>query len=227
MMEEAEEINHRKLIRPSLTEMKEELEQKRRKTPERDSSPGNSSLGNSPLGNSPQRNTPRRNTPQRNTSQRKTSQRNGPPRSSPQRSGPLRNAPQKGGPLRGNRPTPADHTNAESFYFVKQMQNQTPMVLVLTDGEEVCGSIEWYDRACVKIRRDDEVNLLIYKESIKYLYKANEDDEPGPEKVAVQEAAPAEAVAPEPTTDVPEVEDLDIDDPDAEDENEPNGNIAL
>ena len=98
-----------------------------------------------------------------------------------------RRPPQRNSPPRGKRSAPPDHTNAESFYYLKQMQNQTPMVVVLTDGEEVQGTIEWYDRACLKVRRDGDANLLIYKESIKYLYKSDEaqadDTQTAPEEV--------------------------------------------
>jgi sRNA-binding regulator protein Hfq len=68
---------------------------------------------------------------------------------------------------------PPEQTNAENFYYVKQMQSKTQMVIVLHDGEELHGIIEWYDKNCLKVNRDDGPNLLIYKPSIKYLYKAN------------------------------------------------------
>ena len=67
---------------------------------------------------------------------------------------------------------PPDTTNAENFYYVKQMQSKTPMVIVLQDGEELHGVIEWYDKTCIKVNRDGDPNLLIYKSYIKYLYKA-------------------------------------------------------
>jgi len=76
---------------------------------------------------------------------------------------------------RQKRSAPPEQTNAESFYYVKQMQNRTPLVLVLKDGEELSGMIEWYDRTCLKISRPDGPNVLVYKDSIKYLYKKNED----------------------------------------------------
>ena len=72
------------------------------------------------------------------------------------------------------RSTPPEQTHAENFYYLKQMQNRTPMVLVLKDGEELNGYIEWYDRTCLKVNREGEPNLLVYKDSIKYLYKASE-----------------------------------------------------
>ncbi len=70
--------------------------------------------------------------------------------------------------------TPAEQTNAESYYYLKQMAAKTPMVVVLTDGELVRGWIEWYDKHCLKVNRERGPNLLIPKASIKYLYKESE-----------------------------------------------------
>jgi host factor-I protein len=72
------------------------------------------------------------------------------------------------------RTTPPETTNAENFYYLKQMNARTPMVLVLNDGEEIRGWIEWYDRSCLKINRTGAPNLLIQKHSIKYLFKQEE-----------------------------------------------------
>ena len=74
----------------------------------------------------------------------------------------------------GKKSPPAETTHAENFYFQKQMQSKTPMVVVLRDGEEVHGIIEWYDRSCMKLNRTDGPNLMIYKPSIKYMYKEGE-----------------------------------------------------
>jgi len=70
------------------------------------------------------------------------------------------------------KPVPPDQTNAENYYYTKQMQSKTPMVVVLKDGETLEGIIEWYDRGCLKINRDNGPNLLVYKPNIKYMYKA-------------------------------------------------------
>ena len=66
---------------------------------------------------------------------------------------------------------PPEQTNAENYYYVKQMQAKTPMVFVMRDGEMLHGSIEWYDRCCLKINRSEGPNLLLYKANIKYMYK--------------------------------------------------------
>lgn len=67
---------------------------------------------------------------------------------------------------------PPDTTNAENFYYVKQMQSKTPMIVILKDGEELHGVIEWYDKGCIKLNREGAPNLLVYKSFIKYMYKA-------------------------------------------------------
>ncbi len=70
---------------------------------------------------------------------------------------------------------PPEQTNAESFYYLKQMQAKTPMVVVLQDDEKIRGVIEWYDKHCLKINRVKEPNVLVPKHNIKYLYKAEEE----------------------------------------------------
>jgi len=64
------------------------------------------------------------------------------------------------------------YRQAEIFYLQKQIQEQTPMVIVLEDGERIEGCIEWYDRQCLKIR--GRVKSLVYKSAIKYMYKLGE-----------------------------------------------------
>jgi host factor-I protein len=67
---------------------------------------------------------------------------------------------------------PPEQTNAENFYYLKQMQGKTPMTIVLKDGEVLQGIIEWYDKSCLKLNREDGPNLLVYKWNIKYMHKA-------------------------------------------------------
>ena len=70
---------------------------------------------------------------------------------------------------------PTEQTNAENFYYQKQMQTKTPMVVVLRDGEELHGYIEWYDKHCIKLNRSGSANLMIYKPAIKYMFKEGEN----------------------------------------------------
>src|SRR5881628_2316913 len=59
---------------------------------------------------------------------------------------------------------PPEQTNAEAFYYLKQMNSKTPMVVVLNDGEELRGVIEWYDRTCIKVNREGAPNLMVMKD---------------------------------------------------------------
>ena len=69
---------------------------------------------------------------------------------------------------------PPNETNAEIFYYKKQIDAHTLMVIVLLDGEEIEGTIEWYDRGALKVNRKGAPNLLVLKRNIKYIYKADE-----------------------------------------------------
>ena len=71
----------------------------------------------------------------------------------------------------GRKQIPPEQTNAENFYYLKQMAGKTPMVVVLHDGEQLRGIIEWYDRGCIKVNRMREPNMLVMKRYIKYIYK--------------------------------------------------------
>lgn len=68
----------------------------------------------------------------------------------------------------------SDQTHAETFYYQKQIQARTPVTVALKNGEAVDGMIEWYDRDSLRLIRRDQSNLLIYKASIKYIYKTAE-----------------------------------------------------
>ncbi len=70
---------------------------------------------------------------------------------------------------------PPEQTNAEAYYYLKQMQSRTPMVVRLLDGEELRGWIEWYDKDVIKLNRENAPNLLVPKHAIKYLFKEEEE----------------------------------------------------
>jgi host factor-I protein len=86
---------------------------------------------------------------------------------------------QMGPRMQRKKPAPPDQTNAENFYYIKQMQARTPMVVVLDTNEEIRGVIEWYDKDCIKVHRANEPNLLIMKTVIRYMYKQNEAKDGG------------------------------------------------
>ncbi len=86
---------------------------------------------------------------------------------------PMRPQPMPQQPRR--KPAPPEQTHAENFYYVKQMQARTPIAVVLTDGEVLRGTLEWYDRDCIKLTRYGSPNLMIFKHFIRYLYKEGEE----------------------------------------------------
>ena len=69
------------------------------------------------------------------------------------------------------RQTPTESTRRESEYIDWLSKNRIPVVVKLVDDEEVRGWIEYYDRDIVRLTRDKEANLFIYKERVKYIYE--------------------------------------------------------
>jgi len=70
-------------------------------------------------------------------------------------------------------PGARESSHAEAFYFQKQVQQHTEMIVVLDDGEELTGTIEWFDKCVIKLRAGRR-RVMIYKAGIRYLYKASE-----------------------------------------------------
>ena len=80
----------------------------------------------------------------------------------------------RGGRGARRKQVPPEQTNAEEFYYLKQMAAKTPMVVVLNNDEELHGWIEWYDKGTIKLNRQKGPNLLIPKHSIRYMFKEEE-----------------------------------------------------
>jgi len=92
--------------------------------------------------------------------------------------------------MRKRQPPPSE-THAEIYYYKKQIDAHTQMVIVLMNGEEIEGTIEWYDRGALKINRRGAPNLLILKRNIKYMYKAEDRVSQAPED-EVREVNPSQ-----------------------------------
>lgn len=75
---------------------------------------------------------------------------------------------------KNRRNPPPVETNAEVYYYKKQIDSHTLMVIVLTDNEEIEGTIEWYDRHALKVNRENAPNIMLLKHNIKYMFKADE-----------------------------------------------------
>lgn len=76
-------------------------------------------------------------------------------------------------------PPAQDAAHAETFYLQKQIQAQTPVAVVLEDGEELQGVIEWYDLHSIKLWLANRQRVLVYKAAIKYIFKLGENQRPG------------------------------------------------
>ena len=72
---------------------------------------------------------------------------------------------------RDRRLSAPETTFREAEYIDKLSKNRTPVVVKLVDGEEVRGWIEYYDKDIIRITRDTQPNLFIYKNRVKYLYE--------------------------------------------------------
>ena len=73
---------------------------------------------------------------------------------------------------RQKKQTPAQRTIAYEYYWLKQMREETQMVLRLVNGEEVEGTITWYDQYAIKLEREPkDRNLVVQKQAILYYYK--------------------------------------------------------
>ena len=86
----------------------------------------------------------------------------------------MSNFAKKSGSAESRKKPPPVETLAEVFYYRKQIDARTEMVIVLQDGEEIRGTIEWYDIDALKINRTDAPNILLPKQSIKYMFKAED-----------------------------------------------------
>ncbi|MCJ7524385.1 MAG: hypothetical protein MUP71_04075, partial [Candidatus Aminicenantes bacterium] len=64
-----------------------------------------------------------------------------------------------------------------TYYYIKQMNNRTQLVLELVSGEILKVMLDWYDEKCLKIKKLDGGTLIVFKSQIKYIYKNPDFDE--------------------------------------------------
>ena len=62
-----------------------------------------------------------------------------------------------------------EQTFEEIKYLRRLIENHIPIRIKLSNNEEVHGVIEYYDKRFMRITRDGEPNLFIFKHDIKYL----------------------------------------------------------
>ena len=66
-------------------------------------------------------------------------------------------------------PRPPESTFEESRYLKTLVENGTLVRVKMADGEEVTGVIEYYDQSFIRLTREGEPNLFIFKHDIKYI----------------------------------------------------------
>jgi host factor-I protein len=67
---------------------------------------------------------------------------------------------------------PLDSTNQEVAYLKSLSEKQQPVAIKLVDGETVRGWIEYYDRNMLRLTREGQPNLFIFKHQIAYVQES-------------------------------------------------------
>ena len=62
-----------------------------------------------------------------------------------------------------------EQTFEEARYLKQLIESATPIRVKMEDGEEVAGTIEYYDQSFIRLMRKGEPNLFIFKHDIKYI----------------------------------------------------------
>ena len=86
----------------------------------------------------------------------------------------------QGMPFQGSSPNamrkrsvPPEETSEEAAYLKLLGEKQKPVSIKLADGEVVKGWIEYYDKNMVRLTREDQPNLFIFKHEIMYIAEDN------------------------------------------------------
>ncbi len=85
----------------------------------------------------------------------------------------------------GKLPPPGD-TGQEAAYLRFLSDKQVPVMVKLRDGESVSGWIEYFDDRMIRLTREGQPNLFIYKQQIRTI---TEKGRRGPKSTAGQNSA--------------------------------------
>jgi host factor-I protein len=72
-------------------------------------------------------------------------------------------------PLKKAKTPPPEDTFEEAAYLKLLGEKQKPVQVKLLDGEVVRGWIEYYDKSMIRLTREGEPNLFIFKHEIMYI----------------------------------------------------------
>lgn len=73
---------------------------------------------------------------------------------------------------RRSKTPPPGETGQEALYLRSLSERQMPVEIALRDGEIVRGWIEYFDEDMLRLTRDREPNLFIYKHQIRTIAEA-------------------------------------------------------
>ncbi len=65
-----------------------------------------------------------------------------------------------------------DQTLEEVRYLKRLIEDRVSVRVRLSDNQEVEGIVEFYDSRFIRLTREGEPNLFLFKHDIKYLYEA-------------------------------------------------------
>lgn len=75
---------------------------------------------------------------------------------------------------------PPGETGQEALYLRSLSERQVPVSIKLSDGEVVRGWIEYFDNAMVRLTREGQPNLFIYKSQISTISEVGRKRVPRP-----------------------------------------------
>ena len=64
-----------------------------------------------------------------------------------------------------------EQTFEEINYLRRLIEERVPVKVRLSDNQEVQGVVEFYDSHFIRLTREGEPNLFLFKHDIKYLYE--------------------------------------------------------
>jgi host factor-I protein len=77
------------------------------------------------------------------------------------------------GTRRKRRPSAANGTGHEALYLKSLVERERTVEMKLRDGERVRGCIEYFDDNIVRLKREGEPNLFLYKHHIQTIRELN------------------------------------------------------
>ena len=75
------------------------------------------------------------------------------------------------GTARSKAARPLEQTFEEIKYLKRLIDGKVPVCVKMCDGEEVKGTVEYYDQRFIRLTRHGAPNLFIFKHDIQYLYE--------------------------------------------------------